>query len=100
MSRIGPRKYYDREFKMNAVRLAVERKRPLAEIARDLGINENMLWRWKKELSEEPAQAFPGKGHLPDKDEEIRQLRKELADAREERDILKKVVAIFSKHPK
>jgi transposase len=100
MSRTGPRKYHDREFKVNAVRLAIERKRPLAEIARDLGINENMLWRWKKEMSEEPEQAFPGKGHLQDKDEEIRQLRKELTDTREERDILKKVVAIFSKHPK
>jgi transposase len=54
----------------------------------------------KKELSEEPEQAFPGKGHLQDRDEEIRQLRKELTDTREERDILKKVVAIFSKHPK
>jgi len=100
MGQTGPRKYYDREFKVNAVRLALERKRPLAEIARELGINENMLWRWKKELSKEPEQAFPGKGHLCDKDEEIRQLQKELVDTREERDILKKVVAIFSKHPK
>jgi transposase len=100
MSRTGPRKYYDQEFKANAVRLAIEKKRPLAEIARDLGINENMLWRWKKEFLEDPEQAFPGKGHLPDKDEEIRQLRKEVADLREERDILKKVVSIFSKPPK
>jgi transposase-like protein len=45
MSRTGPRNYHDREFKVNAVRLAIERKRPLAEIARDLGINENILWR-------------------------------------------------------
>lgn len=100
MSRTDPRKYYDREFKVNAVRLVTERGRPVAEIARDLGINENMLWRWRKELAEEPEQAFPGKAHLQDKDEEIRQLRKELADTQEERDILKKVVAIFSKHPK
>jgi transposase len=100
MSRTGPRKYYDQEFKMNAVRLAIERERPLAEIARDLGINENMLWRWKKEFSKDPEQAFPGKGHLTDKDEEIRQLRKDLADVKEERDILKKVVSIFSKPPK
>jgi transposase-like protein len=62
MGRTGPRKYYDQEFKVNAVRLAIEKKRPSAEIARDLGINENMLWRWKKEFSEDPEQAFPGKG--------------------------------------
>jgi transposase len=58
-----------------------------------------MLNRWRRELAKEPEQAFPGKGFLMDKDEEIRQLRKELADTREERDILKKVMAIFSKHP-
>ena len=100
MSRTGPRKYYDREFKNKAVRLVTERGRRLTEVARDLGINANMLWRWKLELTKEPEQAFPGKGHLQDKDEEIRQLHKELGDTREERDILKKVVAIFSKHPK
>jgi transposase len=100
MSYSGPRKQYEREFKANAVRMVTERGRRLSEVARDLGINENMLWRWKRELSEEPEQAFPGKGHLQDKDEEIRQLRKELADVREERDILKKVVTIFSKQPK
>jgi transposase len=100
MSYSGPRKQYEREFKANAVRMVTERGRRLSEVARDLGINENMLWRWKRELSEEPEQAFPGKGHLQGKDEEIRQLRKELADVREERDILKKVVTIFSKQPK
>ena len=100
MSYSGPRKQYEREFKTNAVRMVTERGRRLSEVARDLGINENMLWRWKKELTEEPEQVFPGKGHLQNKDEEIRQLHKELADVREERDILKKVVAIFSKHPK
>lgn len=100
MGRTGPRKYYDQEFKVNAVRLAIEKKKPLAEIARNLGINKNMLWRWKQEFSQDPEQAFPGKGHLPDKDEEIRQLRKALADVKEERDILKKVVTIFSKPPK
>jgi transposase len=100
MSLSSPRKYYDREFKNKAVRLVTERGRRVSEVARDLGINANMLWRWKLELTNEPEQAFPGKGHLQDKDEEIQQLRKELADAREERDLLKKVVAIFSKHPK
>lgn len=99
MSRTGPRKYYDPEFKRNAVKLVTEGGRRVTEVARNLGINANMLWRWKLEFSQEPEQAFPGKGHLQDKEEEIRQLRKELADTREERDILKKVVAIFSKHP-
>ena len=100
MSQAGPRRQFDREFKIHAVNLVTERGRRVSEVARELGINPNILWRWKQELTREQEQAFPGKGHLGDNDEEIRQLRKELADAREERDILKKVVAIFSKHPK
>ncbi len=44
--------------------------------------------------------AFPGKGHLKPQDEELRRLRKKLADVEEERDILKKALAIFSKEPK
>jgi transposase len=95
-----PRRSYDSEFKINAVHLVTEQDRKVEEVARDLGIHPNMLHRWRRELTKEPEQAFPGKGHLMDKDEEIRQLRKELNDIREERDILKKVVAIFSKQPK
>jgi transposase len=96
----GPRKLFDREFKINAVSLVTVKGKKASEVARDLGIHPNMLNRWRRELANEPEQAFPGKGHLKEKDEEIRQLRKELIDTREERDILKKVVAIFSKHPK
>jgi transposase len=95
-----PRRLYDSEFKINAVRLVTEQDRKVEEVARDLGIHPNMLHRWRRELTRAPEQAFPGKGHLIDKDEEIRQLRKKLNDIREERDILKKVVAIFSKQPK
>jgi len=100
MGLTGPRKFFDRDFKINAVSLVTEKGKKASEVARDLGIHPNMLNRWRRELANEPEQAFPGKGHLKDKDEEIRQLRKELIDTREERDILKKVVAIFSKHPK
>jgi len=57
-----------------------------------------MLNRWRRELAKEPEQAFPGKGFLMDKDEEIRQLRKELPTPGRAR-YFKKVMAIFSKHP-
>ena len=48
---------------------------------------------------EDTAHAFPGKGHLKPADEQMRCLKKELTDVKEERDILKKALAIFSKHP-
>jgi transposase len=48
----------------------------------------------------DPEQAFPGKGHLKDRDEEVRRLRRELERVTQDRDILKKAVAIFSKEPK
>jgi transposase len=49
---------------------------------------------------EDTAHAFPGKGHLKPADEQMRCLKKELTDVKEERDILKKALAIFSKHPR
>jgi transposase len=72
----------------------------LAAVARDLGIHENLLWKWKQNYLADGDSAFPGKGKLKPEDEELRRLKRELADAREERDILKKALAVFSRHPK
>jgi len=91
---------YDQEFKEGAVKLALEGDRPVREVARDLGIHENMLHRWRREYLEDKEESFPGKGHLKPKDEEIFRLRRRLQDVEEERDILKKALAIFSKHRK
>ena len=97
---MNKRRKYDRAFKIEAVKLVTERGTPLAEAARNLGIHENLLRNWKNKYLEDTADAFPGKGHLKPQDEELRKLRKKLADAEEERDILKKALAIFSKEPK
>ena len=94
------RRKYDREFKVEAVKLVTERGTPIAEAARNLGIHENLLRTWKKKHLEDTADSFPGKGHLKPQDEQLRRLRKKLADVEEERDILKKALAIFSKEPK
>lgn len=92
------RRRYDKQFKMEAVRLVTEGRRRVSEVARDLGITVNSLYHWKCQLMKEGVDAFPGKGHLKPEDEELRQLRKELADVKEERDILKKAIAYFTKH--
>ena len=95
-----PRRRYDRDFKEGAVRLVVEGGRSLRSVARDLGIHENMLHRWKKEYLEDREHAFPGKGHMKPHEEEIFKLKNKIADLEEDRAILKKALAIFSKRPK
>lgn len=91
------RKVYDSEFKKGAVQLFLNSDRSAKEISEELGIREGLLYKWKKQMSEDPQHTFPGKGHQKPEEEELRKLKKELADMREERDILKKAVSIFSK---
>jgi len=92
------RKTYTAEFKQEAVRLVTQQGLSIAQVARDLGITQNLLGRWKKQLQAEGGKAFPGQGHP--KDEELARLRRELEIARQERDILKKAVSIFSQAPR
>ena len=94
-----PRRRFDREFKIEAVKLTTRGDKSSAQVSRDLGISENILSRWRREMANDPGIAFPGKGHLKPADEELRKLKKQLRDMTEERDILKKALAIFSRHP-
>ena len=91
---------YSREYKIEAVRLCEEDERPVAEVARQLGINPNNLYKWRAQFNEEGEEAFPGKGNLHSSDEELRRLRRENMRLREERDILKKAVIFFSNESK
>lgn len=97
------RRKYDEEFKRNAVELTYHSGKTVSQVARDLGIASKMLGRWRREQAKYGERAFPGIGKPmrgTDLEEENRRLKKELAIAREERDILKKAMAIFSKAPK
>ena len=94
------RKAYDRQFKIDAVSLVVNGGRRVTEAARDLGIDVNILYRWKRELTREQSEAFPGKGRLSGQEEELRRLRRELEQAKEDREILKKALVFFSRHGK
>jgi len=97
---VQKRKSYSREFKLEAVSMVTDGGVGIAQAARNLGISENSLWRWKKEFEEDPDHAFPGKGHLKPAEDEIARLRRENRRLRQERDILKKAVGIFSRVPK
>ena len=90
------RRKYSREFKLEAVKQVVEQGRSVAEVAEGLGVHPSLLGRWKSQLTAEGVFAFPGNGKPSEADEEIRRLRKELAIARQERDILKKATAYFA----
>ena len=94
------RKKYDRQFKIDAVSMVINGERSVAEVARDLGIKVDALYRWKRELSREKTEAFPGKGRLGPQEEELRRLRRELEQVKEDREILKKALGFFSKHGK
>jgi transposase len=88
---------YTREFKVEAVRLSERSDKTVAQIARDLGVPERVLYRWRHELREQAERAFPGKGHQSELEEENRRLRRELEQLKQEREVLKKAVAIFSR---
>ena len=94
------RRTYSREFKMRAVQLYETSGKSAAEIERELGIGDGCLLQWRKKLAAEGKSAFPGHGRLSPEQEEILQLKRELEIVRQERDILKKAVAIFSRPSK
>jgi len=84
------RRLFSREFKLEAVRLVRDRGVSVVQASRDLDIGENVLRRWVKELSADPAQAFPGQGQVKPEQLEIDRLRREVTKLKAERDILKK----------
>ena len=91
------RRKFGREFKVEAVRLIKERGVAVAQAARDLDLHENVLRKWVKELSADPAQAFPGAGQMKPDQLEIDRLRREVSKLKAERDILKKASDYFAR---
>lgn len=94
------RRDFDREFKIEAVRLVTDKGYTMAEASRNLGVDYSVLRRWKKQFEDDPQFAFPGKGMLKPQDEELRRLKRKLERVQEERDILKKALAYFAEEQK
>ena len=95
------RRQFTREFKIETVELLLNGDKSGVEVARNLGIRAELLYRWKREYLDNQDHSFPGTGNLADPvDERIRKLERELAGVTEERDILKKAMAIFSRIPR
>ena len=90
---------FTQEFKLEAVRLLEAGARPAAEIARELGVPRNRLYKWQEQVRNKGVGAFPGSGRGENNDE-LARLRRELERVTEERDILKKAAAYFAKELK
>ena len=90
-------RYFSREFKLNAVQLVTEKKMSVRKVADELDIHPNLLSIWKGKYLKEGEKAFSGRGRISPEKAEIRKLRKDLEEITEERDILKKALAVFSK---
>ena len=95
-----PRKKYDEEFKRATVELADSSDRPDRAFEQELDLYDGAIRTWRREIIKHAKDAFPGNGNLPPSEDELRRLRRENEILRQEREILKKAVAIFSLPPK
>lgn len=95
------RQTFSAEFKREAVRLLEQADKPASEIALDLGVRRNQLYKWRDQLRDRGETAFGGSGRpRKDQEAEVSRLRRELAQVKEERDILKKAAQYFAKELK
>ncbi|MBP9798358.1 transposase [Candidatus Woesebacteria bacterium] len=95
---MATRSSFSAVYKHEAVELARSSNKTASQIARDLGMDPNMLSRWCRELETSPKKAFPGQGKT--RDEELAALKRELAQVKKERDFLKEAAVFFAKDSK
>jgi transposase len=93
------RKKYSKQFKLDSIQSYENGEKSMAQLERELGIADGLLRRWRMELQQagDQTEAFPGNGNLPESEARIRQLERENAQLRQEKEILKKVLGIYSK---
>ena len=91
------RRRYTKEFKLEAVQLSERDDVTVVEVAGNLGIRAELLYRWRAEYRWSNGQAFPGQGNQKAEDAEVAQLRRELEQVRLERDILEKAMGVFAR---
>lgn len=100
MSEKRTKRSYTKEFKKDAVGLALKEARTQADVSRSLGIDQPLLGRWILQEKADGTAAFPGRGKLKPQDQKVHDLEKELRRVTMERDILKKAMAYFAEIPK
>lgn len=93
-------KRHDKNYKIEVVRRVSEQGQKVPDLAKELGIHENTIYKWIGEFKRDKINAFPGSGDLKPEDEELRRLKRENADLKEEVEILKKAAVYFAKNQK
>jgi transposase len=91
------RKVFSKEYKQEAVKLLELGTKSPAEIARELGINRNQLYKWQEQINTKGIEAFPGKGRRSSIVDGIEKLKRENERLKEENNILKKAARYFAK---
>ena len=94
---MAKRRKYSEEFKREAVGLTRQADASVSQVARDIGVGSNLLFRWRREF-EAKGKAFPGSGVA--RDQEVLALKRELAKVRRERDFLRDAAAFFASESK
>ena len=95
---MSKRPSYSREFKLEAVRLLKSGEKPAADLARELGVRRNQLYKWRDELQDKgPDTAFPGHGRRRGAEAELAKLKRENELLKEENEILKKAAKYFAR---
>ena len=92
------RRRFTPEYKQEALQLAQQSDVPISQVAKNLGINDNVLRRWIKEFTDQAKKPFTG--HGSPRDEEMAGLKKELLQVKKERDFLKEAPAYFARESK
>ena len=94
-----PRRQYDENFKRHAVDLSLQGNRTLRQVAEELGINEGMLYEWRRKYAPRPGAPSGTPQNLEDATKEIARLRGELVRMQERENVLKKSLGILSETP-
>lgn len=93
------RRKYSKEFKLDAIEFYRTSGKKQRDVEAELGIGAGCISHWMREFEEKQEEAFPGKGNLSENDKILAQLQKENRQLKQEREILKKALGIFSKTP-
>jgi transposase len=94
---MNQRRKFDRAFKIETVKLITEQDRTVSSVANEIGVHENTIYKWLKQLRADPENAFPGSGNLKPEEDELRRMKRRINELEEENAILKKAMAIFTK---
>lgn len=97
---MGERRKFDKAFKEQVALKVMSGETTVSKMADEIGVHHTTIREWVNSFKRDGDNAFPGSGNLKPEDYEVRRLRRQLADLKEENEILKKAAAYFAKNQK